>query len=134
MEDAGNDTTAEVGLTTIVDPVTPSNHIIRFRIQGNGSGGPERCNLQLFQGVTEIAATGNQTSRGAWDTKEYTLSDVEADSIDDYSDLRFKIVSSNLGGSETMWCSWAELEVPDEPPEGGSIPVVMNQYRRRRAS
>jgi hypothetical protein len=82
-------------------------------MQGTGSGGPERCEVQLFEGATQRATTGNQTSRGAWDTKTYTLTAGEADAIGNYGDLRFKIISSNLGGTEDMWVSWAEFEVPD---------------------
>ena len=130
LEDAANNTTAEVGLTTITDPAVATGHIIHFRLQGNGSGGPERCAVQLFEATTQRATTGNRTSRAAWTTETYTLTAGEADSITDYADLRFKIVSSNLGGGETMWVSWAQFEVPDV--SAGSIPVAMASYRRRR--
>jgi hypothetical protein len=109
----GDNTTCEIGLSDVTDPAVGTGHTIRFQIQGTGSGGPERCELQLFDGVTQIATTGNQTSRGAWALKEYLLSAAEADAITDYTDLRLKIISSSLGASEDMWCTWAELEVPD---------------------
>lgn len=119
MEDVANNTTAELGLTSVSDPGVGTGHIIRFRMQGNGGAGPERCNVQLFEGATLRADTGSQTSRGAWDTKVYTLTEAEADSIGAYTDLRFKVISSNLAGGETMWVSWAEFEVPDVAAGGG---------------
>ena len=130
MEDAANNTTAEIGLTTLTDPVSSVDHIIRFKMRGEGSGGPERCNVQLFDGATLIAATGNQTSRAAWAEKTYTLTTAEADNIGNYGDLRLKIISSNLVGGETMWVTWAEFEVPDVPSAGlppGLGPVVQQQ-------
>lgn len=113
----GENTTCELGLSTVADPLSSVNHTIRFRMQATGSGGPERCEVQLWQGGTEIASTGNQTSRGSWGDKTYTLSAAEADAIGDYSDLRLKIISSNLSATEDMWVSWAEFEVPDAPTD-----------------
>lgn len=109
----GENTTCELGLTTITDPTASTGHIIRFRIQGTGSGAPERCEVELYDGATLIAGTGTRASRAAWSTEVYTLSEPETNNIGDYSDLRFKIISSNLGGTEDMWCSFAEFEVPD---------------------
>lgn len=129
----GENTTCELGLSTITDPVGNTGHVMRFRIQGTGSGGPERCTLELYDGATLIASITNQTSRAAWDTKTYTLTTTEADNIGDYSDLRYKIISSNLAATEDMWCSWAEFEVPDAAG-GLSIPVVMNAYRQQHQS
>jgi len=84
-------------------------------MKGEGSGGPERCNVQLFEGATQRADTGNQTSRGAFADKSYTLTAGEADAITAYTDLRFKIISSNQAGGESVQVSWAELEVPNAP-------------------
>ncbi len=111
----GTNATVDFTTTTVTDPVSSSGHILRFRIQGTGSGGPERCELQLWQGdASQIATTGVQASRAAWDTKTYTLDGAtEADAITDYTTLKFRVISSNLGGTEDMWCSWVELEVPD---------------------
>ena len=109
----GENTTCELGLSNVTDPISNTEHIIRFRIQGTGTGGPERCKVQLFDGGSLIADTGNKTSRGTWKTITYTLTTTEADNINDYNNLRFKIISSNLGASEDMWVTWAEFEVPD---------------------
>lgn len=129
----GNNTTGEFGLTTITDPVSSIDHNIRFSMQGTGSGGPERLNVQLFQGGTLIAQSGNMTSRGSWTTQLYLLSAAEADAITNYADLRFKIISSNLGGTEDMWCAWAELEVPDVSAGGGNGGAMYHHLRNMGA-
>jgi len=109
----GENTTCELGLTTVTDPAVSTGHILRVRLQGTGSGGPERLQIALFEGATQRAISPNLTSRGAWDTQTYTLTAGEADSITAYSDLRIKLISSNLAATEDMWARLAEFEVPD---------------------
>ena len=120
----GENTTCEIGLTTLTDTVANTGHIIRFRMQGTGSGGPERLEVQLFDGATQRATSGNRTSRGAWSDEEYTLTAGEADAISNYADLRLKFVSSNLDVTEDMWCSFAEFEVPDVVAGGGRLLLI----------
>jgi len=114
----GENITCEVGLSNITDPGGNTGYFIRFTMQGTGSGGPERCNIELFEGATVRADTGSQTSRAAWGAKSYELTTGEADAITAFTDLRLKITSSNLGGSEDMWVTQAFFEVPDVPPSG----------------
>lgn len=118
IEDLGGNGTYECTITSLIDPISSVDHIMRSRIQGTGSGGPERCACELWQGTDFlIATTGNKTSRGSWTTFNYTLSAAEADSIIDYTSLRFKVISSNLGGAEIMWHAWSEIEIPDAAAE-----------------
>ena len=109
----GENTTCELGLTTVTDPEVATGHILRVRLQGTGSGGPERLQIALFEGATQRAISGNLSNRGSWDTQTYTLTAGEADSITAYSDLRIKLISSNLAATEDMWARLAEFEVPD---------------------
>ncbi len=109
----GNNTTCELGLSNVTDPVSSVNHTIRFRMEGFGSGPPERVEVQLFDGATQIATTGVEASRAAWGTKFYDLTAAEADNIGDYTDLRVKVISSNLGAGESVIVTWVEFEVPD---------------------
>ncbi len=125
----GENITCEVGLSDITDPVSSADHIIRFRIQGTGSGGPERCDFFLFDGTSQIASIVNSTNRGSWATFTYTLSTAEADNIGDYTDLRFKFQSTDLAATEDMWVTWAEFEVPDVPT-GPSIPITMYHHMK----
>lgn len=125
----GENTTCEIGLSSVTDPVSNVDHTLFFRLQGTGSGPPERLSVQLFDGATLIAQLTNQTSRGVWATKQYTLTAAEADNITDYTDLRLKFISSNLAAAEDMWCTWAKLDVPDVPT-GPSIPIAMYHHIR----
>jgi len=110
----GGNGTYQCNITSLTDPLVSTGHVIRFEMQGFGSGGAERCEVQLWQGVaTQIATTGVKANRGGWGIKSYTLSGAEADAITDYTDLNLRIISSNLGATEDMWCAWAELEIPD---------------------
>lgn len=120
----GENITCEVGLdSSITDPGGNTGYFLRMTIQGTGSGGPERCMVNLFEGAIERASSGNFTSRGAWAEQSYELTTAEADSITAFTDLRLKIISSNLGGSEDMWVTQAFFEVPDV--SGGiSIPIA----------
>lgn len=118
----GENTTCELGLTTLTDPggaSTGLDYHLKVRMQGTGSGGPERLSIALFEGGTQRAISGSFTSRGSWTTQTYTLSAAEADSISNFADLRVKLASSSLGGTEDMWASWVEFEIPD--PVAGSI-------------
>jgi len=134
----GGNGTYEANLTSLTDPGVDTGHIIRFRMQGTGSGGPERLTVQLWQGTTsQIATLNNQTSRGSWATKTYNITEAEAANITDYTDLNIKLISSNLGGTEDMWCAWVELEIPDaastDPISGtiaGSSSTVANIFGR----
>ncbi len=129
IEDAGANSLCEVGLSAVTDPVSDIDHTLRVRIQGNGSGGPEKVNIRLLQGTTEIQAFNNQSSRGSWTTLNLAI--TAASSITDYTNLRAEMTANSLGGSETMWVSWVELEVPDAPAGGGAA-VQMMHYRRMR--
>ncbi len=126
----GEDTTCEIGLSDLTDPVSNVDHTIRFKMQGTGSSGPERCEVQLFDGATQIATTGTQTSRAAWAEKTYTLIQSQADNIGDYTDLRLKIISSNLGATEDMWVTWAEFEVPDASGGPSIAPLAAHHMKQ----
>ncbi len=112
----GENTTCELGITSLSDPggsSTGADYHLRVRMQGTGSGGPERIRIALFEGATQRATSGSFTSRASWTTQTYTLTAGEADSISDFTDLRIKLTSSNLAATEDMWASWAEFEIPD---------------------
>lgn len=123
--------TCELGLSEVTDPESGAGHVLRWRMQGNGSAAPERCRAYLYEGATLRAAGGLEVSRGAWATQEYTLDAAEADSITDYTNLSIKIDALSLGEGETMWVSWAEFEVPDAP--AGGVPAQAMYHRKRRS-
>ncbi len=122
IESLAGDHTCEVGLdSSITDPGGNTGYILRCTIRGEGSGGPERCLVALFEGATQRAISGNLSSRAAWGAVSYTLTAGEADAITAFTDLRIKLISDNLGGGETMWVTQVFLEVPDVPAGGARL-------------
>lgn len=119
-----------VSLSNVIDPVSSSNHVIRFRIAqtdaDSADGAPSSggtatvCSIALFQGASQIAILADQAAtESAFTQYEYTLSGAEADAITDYTDLQLQFVPTGGAGSPAnrrgVSLSWAELEVPDEP-------------------
>lgn len=111
----GPSVTAEVLLSAVSDPLSSSGHTWNVRLKATGSSGAERVSLYLYQGATLIATLISNASvgRSAFVHSSGTLSGAEADSISDYSDLRFRLVTGNNGASETIQCSFSVFEVPD---------------------
>ncbi|MDH3777362.1 MAG: cytochrome c3 family protein [Gammaproteobacteria bacterium] len=109
----GNTATVVLTLSDVSDPggANLNDHILRVRCQSSGNGGPERCNVALFQGGSQIFSSGNNSaSRGAFATNTFTIPD--ASTITNYSNLSVHITSDNLGGNESVQVSWVELETP----------------------
>ena len=108
----GNNSTIDFGLSAVSDPGTyANNHILRYRCQSSGNGGPERCNADLYDGGTLIFSTGNVSApRGAFGEQSFTIPDASA--ITNYGNLRVVLTSDNLGNNESVQISWVELEVP----------------------
>ncbi len=113
---ADDNFTCEVGIdNSITDPGGNTGYFLRFRLQGNGGGAPERCSIALFEGATQRAVSGVFANRAAWADASYELTTGEADAITAFTDLRIKIIASNLVNlaGETMWVTQAFFEVPD---------------------
>lgn len=126
----GENITCEVGLdNSITDPGGNTGYFLRCRMQGKGSGGPERVSIALFEGATQRAISGNFANRDSWADKFYELTTGEADAITAFTDLRIKLTSSNLGATEDMWITQAFFEVPDAGG-GLSIPIAMYHHMR----
>lgn len=109
----GDTVTCEVKLSTVTDPSSDIGHNWSIRLQANGSGKGEEVSAYLYEGTTliETLLNGDKPGRGAFVTRTGTL--ASASSISDYSDLRIRLVTGGNGGSESIDCSWIELEVPD---------------------
>ena len=118
----GENITCEVGLdSSISDPGGNTSYFLRCKMQGTGSGGPERVQIALFEGATQRAISGNFSNRASWADKFYELTTGEADAITAFTDLRLKIISSSLGATEDMWVTQAFFEVPNVPPGGDDL-------------
>ena len=74
-----------MGLTSNADPQTSSEHLVEYNAKGNGS---TDLIVRLKQGTSTIASW-TETNVPDIDTYySHTLTNGEADSITDYSDLR----------------------------------------------
>jgi hypothetical protein len=81
--------TAEVKFEAANAPSVDTNHTIYYRAKGT-SGALE---VRLYQGTTLIA-THNPSLTGSYQTFTWNLTEGEAGSITDYSDLRVRFIGS----------------------------------------
>jgi hypothetical protein len=114
------DTTFEVTLSDVTDPVSAVNHVLRIWSRSSGSKGGEKYNWALYEGTgggrSTIASANNITANRSSNFAEdvtYTLSEAEANSISDYTDLHVAITVGSLDSGETMDIGSIRLEVPD---------------------
>jgi hypothetical protein len=78
----------EVQFGSIPDPAVSTDHIVRYRIKGDGTSG---VTVALRQGSsTEITSWTHDPAPSSWTTYEQTLTGGQADSITDYADLRLR--------------------------------------------
>ena len=93
-------------LSSVADPVSSANHIVRWRYRKESTGG-ERIDLtvELRQGYTNegspgtliaTAATLADISGAAWTDGSYTLAGAEADAITNYGDLYLRFVGNKV--------------------------------------
>lgn len=104
---------AEVTLSNVTDPASSTGHIIRVRhrLSAEIVGTVE---VRLYQGATLKATFMLNSFATTFSTESYTLSGTEADSITDYTDLKFYFsIVADSGDENITWdISWAEFEVP----------------------
>ncbi len=116
----------EFGLSDVTDPADHNNHIVRYAYQKGESGGGQPADIdlivRLLQGTTTIASATHLDIQTGFVAGTFTLSNGEAGSISDYTDLRAEFEADMSAGARTSWAevSWFELEVPDVA--GGSTP------------
>jgi len=80
----------EMLLDSLDDPQISTNHTIRYRIRKHGAG-TANLTFYLMEGVTQRATwTENDISDTIYQGS-YTLSEAEADSITDYTNLRIRL-------------------------------------------
>ena len=101
-------------VTALVDPWWDhTNHKVYVRVRAN-SGHIAPTQLSLYQGAVQIA-TMQQLVNVTWTTVTLTLSEAEAATITDYTDLRIDVhrYSGTDGDGNQLWCSAMEFECPD---------------------
>lgn len=90
-------------LTTLEDPISSINHILRVRYRKSTTGGAQiDLTYQLRQAYTNEGALGTLiaqsvlTNIDAITTGALTLSGAEADSITDYTNLYVRLVANQV--------------------------------------
>lgn len=108
-----SNTTCEINLSDVTDPVSNDGHIIRWRGKMGLLSAGVSIEVRLFQGAVQKATTGAVAQDFVFTTREYTLSAIEASGITDYTDLRIKVISTGTDAPfDEADVSWAEFEVP----------------------
>ena len=105
-------------LSNVIDPVSSTGHIIRFRHAKSAAAGKTiDITVNLLQGGVQKATTTVTSSGTTFTEWSYTLTGTEADSISNYNDLDFQVyaVQSGTGGNRDGRVSYLVFEVPDAP-------------------
>lgn len=133
---------ADFTLTSVTDPEVSTGHRLRVLWHKDQSGGHQiNPVIELWQGVpdtgTMIAQSTVTDVSDVENEHTYTLSAGEANSITDYTNLYLRLVrSGDTGGPQgnrrSLIVDEAELEIPDAPAGGISVPLATNQYMKRR--
>ena len=87
----------ETLLTSVTDPLSSSNHIMRWRRRKQPAGGAQiNLTVRLMQGGTQITSQSDTNIPDSFATATYTLSGAEADAITNYADLRLEFVAAQV--------------------------------------
>jgi hypothetical protein len=88
----------ETLLTTVTDPVSSVNHIMRWRRRKQPASGSSDINLtvRLLVATTQITSQADNTLPGTFTDTSYTLSGAEADAITNYADIRLEFVATQV--------------------------------------
>jgi hypothetical protein len=119
----------EVTLDTLTDPSSSTGHILRWRhvlIDGGSvaSSAGTGCDLYVYLRQSTTTTIASKTlialdSIFSWTQDSFTLTGGEADSITDYTALRYRAEADGGGGSPAnrrgAGISWVQLEIPNAP-------------------
>lgn len=104
----------EVRCGSLSDPACTKEHLVRYRIGKDTTGGKViDFTVALYQSTTSIA-TWTHSNVDVFATYTQTLTEAQAKAITDYTNLRLRF-TANVGsgtGSRRGVVSWAELDFP----------------------
>lgn len=112
------------GNLNAVDPGQLTGHVFRFRVQS--TGGSSTAQMRLFNGSdsSEVAASGNKVFGSGFQWFDINLTQGEAGSIIDYSQLTWRL--DRRDGSQGATTEIAEVEL--QLPASGSAGRVHEAY------
>jgi hypothetical protein len=105
---SGSPNYCELGLSSVNDPESSSDHVIRARakrLTGGATG-----TAVLYEGASPIA-TLTLTLGSGYATATYTLTSGEANSIGNYGNLSIRL--NQTANNKAISVSWVEFAVPD---------------------
>lgn len=114
----GSQDTTELLLSDLDVPSEGASHTLRYRARKDQAGGRKiHLTLQLRDGASVIAEYSHTNISHTFSLEEIVLSQSEVDLIEDYTDLRVRIVASSSGAPQGRRAeiSWIELDV--QPPQ-----------------
>jgi hypothetical protein len=104
----------EVLLSSVTDPSLSTGHHVWYRCNRQPTNRTITCVVRLMQGATQIASWTHTNGPDTTTTFDQTLSESQADSITDYSDLRLRFDITAIQNAQGGYAvTWAALEVPD---------------------
>jgi len=110
----------EVTLSDVDTPVAMTGVVVRYRYakSADSSGQTIKLSVQLRQGTRVVASKEHLNIPGVttagWQAGSFTLTQTEATSITDWTDLRLRIDPTTTANGQARQAqgSWAEVEVP----------------------
>lgn len=110
---SGSDTW-EASLSDLGDPRSSSDHDVRYSFRKTVGADVVDLDIRLLEGTKEIASWSETGIVTSWTETTQTLSALQADSIENYDDLRLEFTAICLLCvlPNSVEISWAELEIP----------------------
>lgn len=106
---------ANISLSSVRDPLSSSNHVLRYVYAKNAAGGQDiNFRIRLLQGDKEIASFTHNSIPAIFTLQEQTLTSAQADSITDYSSLKIEVGVNSMDATlpqRKAEVSWVELNV-----------------------
>lgn len=98
---AGQSDACEIALGAVTDPISGTGHVVRYRYRSQGATSINLV-VTLLQGATTITSWTHTAVSSTYATAEQTLTDGQANSITDYSDLRLRFNATVPSGADAL--------------------------------
>lgn len=122
-KNAGGDT-FEVTLSSLSDPNVHTNHIVNYRARCDKASNGTVV-VSLVEGTTVIRSYDPGYLTTSFAPYSFTLTEGEAQSISDYTNLRLRFVGTCTANAY-VFVSWAEFRVPDATVQNRVLNLIVN--------
>lgn len=111
---------AEIQLSDVDNPGVNTGHVLRYTFRKDSTGGVNiDFRIRLLDGETEIFSETHSDIEASFILEERVLTTAEADSINNYDNLRIEVSrEGDPGGGpnrRSAQVSWVEFELPEAP-------------------